>query len=77
MINLIRRTALRFAIFSLEAQIKGSTDTLAWLNEVNGDVMLRTRIEIARTNTRRDLARYRAAYNETLPVGRRRIWSMA
>lgn len=77
MLNLIRRAALRFAIFSIEAQIKGGTDTLEWLNEINGDVILRNRIEIARTNNRCELARLRAAYNATLPVGQRRTWSMA
>ena len=77
MTNLIRRALIWFAIFSLEAQIKGATDTLCWLQDIHGDVMLINRIEIARSNSRRELARLRGEYNATLPIGQRRTWSLA
>lgn len=77
MTAIIRRALLWFAIYSREAQIKGATDTLNWLHDINGDVMLINRIEIARTNSRIELARLRSEYNATLPVGQRRTWSLA
>ena len=77
LLTLLRRAGLWLAIYALEILIKGSTDTLAWLNDIAADVMLRTRVELARSGARRELARLRSEYNATLPVGQRRTWSMA
>jgi hypothetical protein len=68
-----RRAMLMFQIRSLEVTIYGQEECLACVT----DPMLNARILVARSTARRELARVRAAYNATLPVGQRRTWSMA
>lgn len=73
LLNAIRRAALMFQIRSLEITIDGQNACL----ECIGDKMLESRIIIARSNARRELARVRSSYNATLPPGVRVNWSMA
>ena len=68
-----RRWALHFQMRSLEIQIDGMTECL----DCVGDPLLAARIQIARSVARRELARIRARYNETLPPGSRATWRMA
>jgi hypothetical protein len=68
-----RRLALRFQIRSLEITIDGQTEAL----ECIGDRLLLARIQIARHQSRGELAKARAEYNATLPPGQRVTWRMA
>ncbi len=73
MIHAIRRNFLALKIRALEARIDGCTEALEHIM----DPGTQYRIQIARRNSRTDLARLRAAYNATLPPGHRRTWRMA
>ena len=73
MINRIKRLWLWFAIRSVEITIHGQSECLACVH----DKLLHGRILLARAEARRELARLRAAYNETLPPGKRVYWGMA
>ena len=71
--NIIKRAFIWFAIYELDITIKGQTACL----EVVSSPLLQFRIEIARSNARRERTRLRDQYNATLPVGQRRTWHMA
>ena len=71
--NIIKRAFIWFAIYELDITIKGQTACL----ELVSSPILQFRIEIARSNARRERTRLRAQYNATLPVGQRRTWNMA
>jgi hypothetical protein len=73
LINAVKRAALAIEIYCLEIQIYGQNECLACVN----DPMLSGRILLARSETKRELARVRAAYNATLPVGQRKTWEIA
>lgn len=73
MIALLRRSALRFQIRSLEIQVDGMTECL----ECVGDPLWRHRIELARSDCSRHLAHLRQRYNALLPVAKRRHWGLA
>ena len=62
-----------FQVRSLEITVHGQTEAL----EMVGDRLLSARIQVARAETRRELARARAEYSARLPVGRRVTWRMA
>ena len=68
-----RRHWLRFQMASLEIQIDGMAEAI----EAVDDPLLRLRIGTARAVARRELARLRSEYSETLPVGRRVVWGQA
>ena len=68
-----RRHWLRFQIRTLEVQIDGMGECL----ECVTDTLIRLRIGTARAVARRELARLRSEYSETLPVGRRVVWGQA
>ncbi len=68
-----RRVGLWFAIRSVEITIDGQTECL---NHVR-DPLRHGRILLARAEARRELARLRAAYNATLPPGKRITWRLA
>jgi hypothetical protein len=67
------RTWLWFQIRSVEITIHGQSECL----EMIADPLLHARINIARAEARRELARLRGRYNATLPPGRRVTWSLA
>ena len=71
--NLLRRVWLYFPIRSVEITIAGQNECLDCVREP----LLHSRILLARTEARRELARLRARYNATLPPGKRVTWSMA
>ena len=73
MINRIKRLWLWFAIRSVEITIDGQTECL---NHVR-DPLLHGRIQLARAEARRELARLRGQYNATLPPGKRITWRLA
>ena len=73
MINRLKRLWLWFAIRSVEITIAGQNECLDCVREP----LLHSRILLARTEARRELARLRARYNATLPPGKRVTWSMA
>ena len=68
-----RRMALHFQMRSLEQHIDGMGECL----ECVTDTLIRLRIGTARAVARRELARLRSEYSETLPVGRRVVWGQA
>jgi len=71
--NLIKRALLWFAIYELDITIAGQTTCL----EMVSSPSLQFRIEIARSNARRERTRLRGEYNATFPAGIRRIWTLA
>lgn len=73
----INRALLWLQIFALEIHIEGQGKVLSWLNEIKGDPITRGNIELSRHDARAELARLRARYNATLPVGHRRTWHLA
>lgn len=56
-------------IYALDITIDGQTEAL----DAIGDPVLKFRIETARSNARRE----RARFNALLPIGQRRMWRMA
>ena len=68
-----RRAGLFLQIRALETTVDGQSKAL----ELVTCPITAYRIEIARTNTRAELARLRAEYNATFPAGIRRTWRMA
>ncbi|HON48072.1 MAG TPA: hypothetical protein PLZ60_10015 [Kiritimatiellia bacterium] len=68
-----RRAWLLYQMRSLESHIDGMAEAI----EAVDDPMLRLRIGTARAVARRDLARLRAEYSATLPVGQRATWRTA
>jgi hypothetical protein len=68
-----RRMALHFQMRSLEQHIDGCDECL----ECVADPLTRQRIVVARCVARRELARLRAEYSATLPVGKRVVWGWA
>lgn len=72
-INAARRAALAVEIYCLEIQLYGQNERLA----VVRDPLMHGRIILARIQTKRELARVRAEYNATLPVGQRKTWRLA
>jgi len=68
-----RRMALRFQMHCLLAHIDGMAECL----ECVADPLTRQRIVVARCVARRELARLRAEYSATLPVGKRVVWGWA
>jgi hypothetical protein len=72
-LNALMRAGLYFQIRSLEITLDGQDKCLEL---VRCPVTL-FKIEMARQNTRHELAKARGAYNATLPVGRRRVWRLA
>lgn len=70
---LLRRAGLWLAIFAVDVQIDGTTKTMQLVR----CPLTLGRMEIARHVARAELARLRAEYNATLPVGQRRTWAMA
>jgi len=73
MLNMIKRSLLWLQIYAMEILIAGQTDCLRSV----ADPAYRYRIEVARHVARGELARLRAEYNATLPVGQRRTWNLA
>lgn len=71
--RLLRRAVLRCQMRALEITIDGASECLACVS----DPARRFQIEIARSTARRELARVRAAYQATLPPGRRQTWRLA
>ena len=69
----IKRLWLWFAIRSVEITLYGQSECL----ECVRDPLLHGRILLARAEARRELARLRAAYNATLPPGKRITWRLA
>jgi hypothetical protein len=67
-----KRTALLFQIRSLEILIDGQCQAL----ECVTCPMTSSRIILARTIARAELARVRSEYCAALPVGQRRTWRM-
>ena len=72
-LNTARRWALHFQMRSLEIQIDGMSECLDCVR----DPLIASRIQIARSVARRELAGVRSRYNETLPPGSRATWRMA
>lgn len=70
--NIIKRAFIWFAIYELDITIKGQTACL----EVVSSPILQFRIEIARSNARRERTRLRGEYESTFPVGTRRTWTL-
>ena len=66
----IKRAWLKWQISSLNIQIDGMAECL----ECVADPLTRQRIVVARCVARRELARLRAEYSATLPVGKRVVW---
>lgn len=62
--NAIKRLALWFKIYSLDITIAGQTDCLRSI----ANPFLKYRIELARSNARRERNRLRVAYSALLPV---------
>lgn len=71
--NIIKRAFIWFAIYELDITIKGQTACL----EMVSSPILQFRIEIARSNARRERTRLRGEYESTFPVGTRRTWTLA
>ena len=71
--NIIKRAFIWFAIYELDITIKGQTACL----ELVSSPILQFRIEIARSNARRERTRLRGEYESTFPVGTRRTWTLA
>ena len=69
----IKRAWLKWQISSLDIQIDGMAECL----ECVADPLTRQRIVVARCVARRELARLRAEYTATLPVGKRVVWRWA
>jgi hypothetical protein len=69
----IKRAWLKWQISSLDIQIDGMAECL----ECVADPLTRQRIVVARCVARRELARLRAEYSATLPVGKRVVWGWA
>ncbi len=69
----IKRAWLKWQISSLDIQIDGMAECL----ECVADPLTRQRIVVARCVARRELARLRAEYTATLPVGKRVVWGWA
>jgi len=69
----IKRAWLKWQISSLDIQIDGMAECL----ECVADPLTRQRIVVARCVARRELARLRAEYSATLPVGKRVVWGGA
>ena len=70
--NIIKRAFIWFAIYELDITIKGQTACL----EVVSSPLLQFRIEIARSNARRERTRLRGEYESTFPVCTRRTWTL-
>lgn len=70
--NIIKRAFIWFAIYELDITIKGQTACL----EMVSSPLLQFRIEIARSNARRERTRLRGEYESTFPVGTRRTWTL-
>lgn len=70
--NIIKRAFIWFAIYELDITIKGQTACL----ELVSSPLLQFRIEIARSNARRERTRLRGEYESTFPVGTRRTWTL-
>lgn len=70
---LLKRVGLWLAIYELDITIKGQTECLQCVSDPD----LLFRIEIARSNARRERTKLRGEYNATLPVGHRKMWRMA
>lgn len=70
---ILKRAGLLLAIYSLDIRISGQTECLGRVR----DPAQLFRIEIARSNARRERTKLRGEYNETLPVGHRKMWRMA
>jgi len=68
-----RRMALHVQMRCLESHIDGCDECL----ECVADPLTRQRIVVARCVARRELARLRAEYSATLPVGKRVVWGWA
>ena len=68
-----RRMALRFQMRCLLAHIDGCDECLACVL----DPLLVMRIKVSRNISCRELAKVRAAYNATLPPGKRAVWGWA
>jgi hypothetical protein len=73
LITIIKRTALRFQMNSLEAHIDGCDECLAGVR----DPLLVIRIKTSRNISCRELAKVRAAYNATFEPGVRLVWRSA
>lgn len=71
--NLLRRFLLAFQIRAIEIHIDGCNECMGCVS----DPMLLARIDLSRSRARRELAKARAEYNATLPVGKRKTWRMA
>ncbi len=71
--NIIKRAFIWFAIYELDITIKGQTACL----EMVSSPLLQFRIEIARSNARRERTRLRGEYESTFPVGTRRTWTLS
>jgi hypothetical protein len=69
----IKRMFLWFAIYALEIQIASATDVLDCVR----CPLTQSKIILARTNARIELARLRAEFNATLPPGVRKTWRLA
>ena len=69
----IKRAWLKWQISSLDIQIDGMAECL----ECVADPLTRQRIVVARCVARREVARLRAEYSATLPVGKRVVWGWA
>ncbi len=68
-----KRKALHVQMRCLESHIDGCDECL----ECVADPLTRQRIVVARCVARRELARLRAEYSATLPVGKRVVWGWA
>lgn len=73
MLKRINRWLIAMQIYAMEILIAGQTECI----ETVSDPIYLYRIEVARHNARGELARLRAEYNATLPVGQRRTWKLA